>query len=552
MNKRQQHEPGPSDIPEALRGDGWSEAMQAQEQAPLADDMEGPIDFDDGCDGKPPVADEQDTRAPSQENNKHFTDVGNALRFVKDHGDDARYCHDWKKWLFWDGKRWNMDRTGEAERRAKKTIKKLFDQAAREFNEAAKALKAADPADDATIEKLQARQAAAQRLINFALRSEHVLRIDAMVKLARSEPGIPVLPAQLDSDQFLLNVQNGTLDLRTGTLRPHRRQDLLTKLAPCRFDSRATCPLWLRTIHGIFAGDTAMLDFVQRFFGYALSGSVKEDLVPIFWGDGSNGKTVVLETVRAVMGKDYADAAAPDLLLVKRGERHATELADLHGKRLMIAQETDDGRQVNEGLLKRLTGKDEVKGRRMREDFWSFPPSHKFVLCSNHKPAVKGQDHGIWRRLALVPFDVQFWRADRGETGPEELRAIPDLKEELSVELEGILGWMVEGCMAWQRHGLQTPAKVMAATEEYRRQEDKVAAFIEDCCITGDANYRIKASQLYAKYVAWLKRCNEGEPLGQRQFGEAMTRKKFKRVTNNGTWYLGIAIKTPDPEDSEI
>jgi len=450
-----------------------------------------------------------------------LTDLGNAERLATRYGTALHYCHPWKKWLEFRGTHWQIDQSGAIERFAKRTVRQIYE-------EAANADSAEDPKD----------------IARWAMDSEDAKRINALITLARSEPGIPILQTELDRDPWLLNVQNGTIDLRTGVLREHYREDLLTKLAPVRFDPDAACPLWVRTVRGIFAGDDEIIEFIKRFAGYCLTGCVDEDLVPIFYGDGSNGKTVFIETLREVLGKDYADAASHDLLLVKKGERHPTEIADLHGKRLVIAQETDDGREINEALLKRLTGKDELKGRRMKEDLWSFRPTHKLVMCTNYKPAIKGQDHGIWRRIALVPFEVTFWRADRGETGPDELRAITDLKDKLLAEREGILGWMVAGCRDWQRYGMQIPEKVRAATNEYRQHEDKLAAFITDCCVTGPSDYRVQASQLYGAYKTWMEVNNEGSPLSQRKFGEQMTRKGFKRLTNNGVWYLGIALQT--------
>jgi putative DNA primase/helicase len=198
--------------------------------------------------------------------------------------------------------------------------------------------------------------------------------------------------------------------------------------------------------------------------------------------------------------------------------------------------------------LKRLAGKDELKGRRMREDFWSFLPTHKLVLCTNHRPVVKGTDDAIWRRLALVPFGVRFWRADHGETGPEELRAVPDLKDKLRAEREGILQWMLAGCLAWQRDGMNLPAKVLAATKEYRTSEDRLAAFLGECCVVGPS-YRVQASALFAAYTAWVERNHEGRPPSSRAFGQAMTDKEFERLSSNGIWYIGVALAHATEEE---
>jgi putative DNA primase/helicase len=169
-------------------------------------------------------------------------------------------------------------------------------------------------------------------------------------------------------------------------------------------------------------------------------------------------------------------------------------------------------------------------------------------MCTNHKPVVKGQDHAIWRRLALVPFDVKFWRADRGETGPENLRADLDLKDKLLGERNGILAWMLRGCLDWQRHGMQIPKKVQVATDDYRADQDTVTRFVEDRCVTG-RDYRVRASELYAAYCHWIEHSNEGTALSQRKFGQSLTSKGFERFVNNGKWYLGIAVKKDDNDE---
>jgi putative DNA primase/helicase len=498
-------------------------------------------------DDSPPVQGQAHIAGPvpsvngSVQSEVHLTDVGNGIRLFRDHGNDSRFCHQWNKWLFWDGTRWQVDYTGEAVVRAKATVKKLFDEAKKEFALASHGLKDVDPQDKDTIEHFEKKQAHAQKLVKHALKSQHVQRVEAMLKLARSEGQIPILPGQLDTHADLLNCKNGTLDLRTGQLRAHRREDLITKIVPGNFDPNAKCILWEDTLKSIHGDDKKIIAFLQTWFGYCATGHVHEDLAVIAWGGGSNGKTLELEAIREVLGTDYADHVAPDLLTVRQGERHPTELADLHGKRLMICAELDEGRRLNESLFKRLTGRDTIKGRRMREDLWSFQPTHKFLCCTNHKPSIRGTDHAVWRRIALVPYGVTFWK--EGETpGLLAHKADPKLLETLlAKEREGILAWIVAGAVDYFRHGLQIPEKVRVATKEYRVAEDRIGRFTSECCLTGP-DYRIRASVLYAAYVGWTKTSNEGEPMSLRAFGEEIERRGFQKKESHGVWYLGVAL----------
>jgi putative DNA primase/helicase len=467
------------------------------------------------------------TAAAQGDPDPHLTDTGNALRLVRDHGLDLRHCHPWRKWLAWDGRRWRLDDSGEAVRRAKATVKGLYDWAAAKVVE----LKAGgnDPA-------AQARLAAVMAVLGWALRSEHASRVVAMLDLARSE--LPVLPDGMDADPFLLNVLNGTLDLRTGALRPHRREDRLTKLCPTAFDPDAQCPLFLRAVNDIFAGDRELVAYVQRFAGYALTGDVREHTIPIAWGGGSNGKTLFFSALLGTIGDEYGGMVPPELLMETRGEQHPTIMADLFGKRLMVAAETGEGRRLNESRLKALTGGDKVKARRMREDFWEFDPTHKLVLFTNHKPEVRGTDHGLWRRLALWPFGVRFWEPDKGESGPPELRADKDLPAKLRAEREGILAWLVRGCLEWQREGLTVPSAVRAATAEYRAGQDALGAFLDEECVIG-GDHSCRAKELYRAYCGWRKEAGEPE-VSQKCFGDAMSERGYERYKNNGTWYRGV------------
>lgn len=436
----------------------------------------------------------------------NLTDLGNAQRFAARHGDKVRYCHQWSKWLVWDTKRWAIDQTGAVERLGKDTVRTMLAEAAKE------------PDDNRR-----------RALTRHALASESATKIAAMLRLAQSEPGIPVLPADLDTDHWLLNVRNGTINLKTMELQEHRQSDMITKLAPVEFDMDATCPTWERVIRDITRQRERLVRYIQRVCGMCLTGSVLEQILNIFYGSGCNGKSTLLEMLLALLGEDYAIKAPHDLLMTKRGE-HPTERADLLGKRLVVCVETDGGRRLAESLVKELTGNDTIRARRMREDFWQFRPTHKIILATNHRPEIRGTDTGIWRRLRLVPFDVSF-------LGQEDR----DLPNKLQAELPGILNWCLAGCIEWQDHGLGEPEEVTKATDQYRQEQDILAEFLDAQCLV-QPGLRVRAADIYGRYKNY---CEEsGEPVvTQRRFGASLTERGFERATNNGVWYLGLGLR---------
>ena len=448
----------------------------------------------------------------------HLTDLGNAERLVALHGQDLRYCHPWGKWLVWDGKRWQEDGTAEVMRRAKETVRLMY-------------------AEAANIEDKADREA----LINFAMRSEQSGRLAAMISLAASEEGIPILPKDLDRDPWLLNVANGTIDLRTGELRPHSRDDLITKLIPIEYDPMAKCPRWEQFLDEIMLGNKSLIYFLQRAAGMSLTGDTSEHVLLVLYGTGRNGKSTLLNTLLALMG-DYGMQAAPDILMARRGDRHPTELADLFGKRLVVSIESEQGKKMAESLVKQLTGGDKIKARRMREDFWEFWPTHHLWLATNHKPQVRGTDIAIWSRIKLVPFSAQFLDGD-----PRQDKHLP---KKLIAELPGILRWCVEGCLAWQEAGLGVPEEVNEATENYRAEQDIIAAFLNDCCVimpTAKAAIR----DVYKAYITWCEENGE-RPLSQRELGTRLVERGFNRyrggATGNYLWRgLGLLADGEPP-----
>jgi P4 family phage/plasmid primase-like protien len=424
-------------------------------------------------------------------------DLGNASRLVARHGADLRYCYPWQKWIVWDGRRWRPDDTGEVERRAKETARSISGEAA--------AIVGTDAAAELRRKELGA----------WARRVGARERLSAMVALAESEEGMAVLPPELDADPWQLNCLNGTLDLRTGELLPHRREDLLTKLVPVAYDPGATCPTWKAFLDVILRGDADVIGFLQRFVGYALTGTIREHVLVVCYGTGSNGKSTFLETVSEMLG-DYAWQAPPDLLLVRSLEAHPTDLAGLHGARFATCLETASGRRLDEARMKMLTGGDRVTARRMREDFWTFRPTHKLALGTNHKPAVATTDHGTWRRQRVVPFTVQIPNEHQDTHLPEKLRA----------ELPGILRWALEGCLAWQRDGLGEARAIRQATDAWRDEGDALGTFLTACC-EHVPRATVPAGELYAKYMAWCRTSGE-EPLRKVAFGQRLTERGFE------------------------
>lgn len=408
----------------------------------------------------------------------NLTDLGNSERFVRDHGEGVRYCYPWSSWLVWTGVRWERDDSGKIHRLAKETVRGIY--------------KEASEAGDEDRRKALAKHAA---------RSEGADKIKAMLELAKSE--VPVAPDELDDDRWLLNAPNGTVDLRTGILRDHRRGDLITKSVGCEYDPAAEAPMWAATLERALPSE-ALREFFKKLSGYALSGDVSEHILAVLYGTGANGKSTILNALLAAV-HDYGMQAAPDLLVAKKGS-HPTEVADLFGMRLVASIEVEDGRRLAESLVKQLTGGDKVRARRMRQDFWQFEPTHKVFMAVNHKPEVRGTDTAIWRRLRLIPFEQTVPPAEQDKQLPQKLEA----------EMVGILRWAVEGCLKWQREGLQAPEEVRKATGQYRSEMDVIGAFLQDECEIGPG-HKEPFTTLYKRYEEW---CEEG---GER----AETRRKF-------------------------
>jgi len=449
-------------------------------------------------------------RERTRSSEQHQTDLGNARKLVEQFGYKMKYCHPWKKWLVWDEKRWRVDDTGAVLRIAKDTLSIIFREAGQ-------------------IQDEESRRTA----VRHALASERSERINAMLKLAQSEPGIPILPKEMDANPYLLNVQNGTIDLKKRELRPHGREDLITKVVPIEYDKEAKCPRWDRFLDQILAKKKELKDYLKCVIGYCLTGDASLHDLYFLHGEGANGKSVFLSIVSALLGP-YACRAMADILMSSKYDRHSTEVAALAGSRIAICSEVEVGRKWSVQRIKELTGETEITARRMREDPWTFQKTFKIVIAGNHKPIVDDTTHSFWRRLKLIPFTVTI---PKGEQNPK-------LIEKLKLELPGILNWAIDGLRLFLENGLQTPEIVSKAVNSYQDESDHMGEFISEVCSTGEG-YKVQSSVLYNKYSKWTEG-NDGTKLSIKRFKKQLIRRGFSfKHTNVGNIYQGLKIRPP-------
>jgi len=407
-----------------------------------------------------------------------------------------------RAWYLYDGRRWIRDLTGAAMRFGKEAANELLRSALEISHEENR-----------------------QKAIKYAVACASRRKLEAMVDLARSE--LPATPAEFDCDPFIFNVQNGTLDLRSGILRVHSPKDRLTKITAVPYIEDARAPRWEQFLNEIFQGRRDLIDYVQRLIGYALTGDISEDVLPIAYGRGANGKSVLVRVILALLG-DYATPADVGLFLSRREHGPSPEIARLRGVRFVAASEMPEGGRLRENLVKTLTGGDKIAARELYGDVFEYAPTAKFLIATNYKPIVRGDDEGIWRRLKLIPFEAHF-EADNRDT---------HLADKLESELPGILRWAVEGCKRWQCDGLSDPKPVTAAMATYRSDSDAVAAFLADRCVVAPPN-EVRASALSAEYKSWCEASNES-PVPARTFlAKIRERGCFKERHSNGESVFG-------------
>ncbi|MBB5866197.1 phage/plasmid primase, P4 family [Xanthomonas sp. 3058] len=340
--------------------------------------------------------------------------------------------------------------------------------------------------------------------------------------LALAEPYFSQPAEAIDAKPLLIGLRNGVYNLASGVFREHARDDLLTKVASVDFHADARSPLWDGFVHRIMGARPEMVRYLRQLAGYMLSGVRTQHILPIAFGSGANGKSTFLGALQALMG-DYAGVAAPGLLIANPLQQHPTGVASLHGKRLVVASETGEGARLNEDLVKQLTGGDKLTARLMRGDFFEFVPTHLLFLQTNHRPRIRGNDDGIWRRLKLVPFTQTIPANERDASLPEKLLG----------ELPGILNWCLDGWADYHAHGFVEPADVALATSEYRTDSDHVGTFIDERCVI-DGISAVPAAFLYSAYKAWCTEAGE-HALSQRTLGQRLAERPENFQSIKGT-----------------
>jgi len=456
-----------------------------------------------------------DGKVGVEEKHKRYdmTDTGNAHRLFDRFGSVIRYSYNRKKWLYWDGKSWRVDDSGE--------VKKLAD------------LICEDIKKEAVMEQDEKAQS---DMLKWATRTASSKGKEAMVHECQHLEDVPVSPDALDSYTDYLNCQNGIVNLRNGELIPHDSNFMMSKICYCEYDPNGAKPqLWLRFLNDVTNGNLALQDYIQKCVGYSLSGSNREQCAYFLYGMGNNGKSTFLDTISDMLG-GYAANVQPETIMLQKsfsGSGANSDIARLKSARFVTSEEPTEGVRLNEGLLKQLTGGSRVTCRFLYGDEFEYTPEFKIWIATNHKPVVRGTDLGIWRRIKLIPFEVNI---------PKE-KVDKNLRYKLRKELPQILNWAVQGCLKWQREGIQEPKVVLDAVQEYKQEMDLLAGFIEQCVsIDYDCEDKVMASDLFRIYSRWAKENNEYEMSSKKFFKEVSKKLPTKGRVSAGIYFTNIKI----------
>ncbi|MFN7934759.1 MAG: phage/plasmid primase, P4 family [Bryobacteraceae bacterium] len=450
-----------------------------------------------------------------------LTDTGNSEQLVARFGRDIRYCPSLKAWFIFDGKRWVRDDRQSVRVLARETVRAMFEDA----------------------NQLSERKDR-DELLRHAHQSESAARQAAMLKMA--EVLVPVGEDELDTSPRFFNCNNGTIDLTTGELRPHRREDLLTRMVPFNYVSGATSVEWEQFLDQTTAGNAEYRNFLKRLSGYVLLGEPKEQIAVLVHGAGATGKSTFMAVLQSAIGSDYCHTLSPETLL-KRNSAASTamyDLAELRGKRLVVASEVDDGRAIAESIFKSLTGGDSISARLPYQRFQNAAPQCTLFIQCNHVPKISYDDDAMWRRIIRLPFNQVVAKGKRD----------PNLKKRLvdpTTSLPGVLAWIVEGALEYLRVGLQVPDFIIASTEALRDEMDTVGEFIGERCEIDPALWA-SSDQLWKGYCDWCLVRGES-PSSRKAFAASLVDHgaiPTKRLLDSGQQaraYRGIGLLNANP-----
>ncbi|WP_409971505.1 phage/plasmid primase, P4 family [Bacillus sp. Bva_UNVM-123] len=462
--------------------------------------------------GQPPASPPTQQQHEHREPKFNLTEMGNAERLVYRNGQNLKYCIEFEEWLLWNGSTWIEDKKRRIERIAIKTFREMYGEASKE-------------------EDMNRRT----QIVKWAQSSEKSSVF--LNSIARAQAMLPLTQDELNKNGMLLNCKNGVVDLQTGNLLEHDRKLLMTKNNHIHYDVKAKCPTWINFLESIMKDEKGnvkqdLIDFLQKAIGYTLTGDISEQVAFFLWGTGRNGKSTFINIIKEILG-DYGKQTNSDTFTSKVNDNGINnDIARLHGARFVSAVESEDGQKLSESLIKQLTGGEPITARFLRKEFFEFLPEFKIFFTTNHKPIVKGDDEGIWRRIRLIPFTVTIPKEEVDKQLPEKLRA----------ELSGILRWAVEGCMKWQQEGLGEPEEVKAATDEYKEEMDLLSNFLDECCVIF-SEAKVAVNDIHKEYMKWAEENGE-YPMKQRAFSNRLQMKGYskRKSTGNRTFFFGIGL----------
>lgn len=444
---------------------------------------------------------------------RSYDDTGNADRFIDRYGNLYKYSYIANKFYIYDGMKWKVDDKG--------SIRKLIDEMIESIKNE-KVLHSEDVTEEEAREVFQK---------YYKKTRGTQAKKNIMNELMHRRPATP---DEFDKDDMLLNVANGYIDLTSRELYKHDINKMFSQITNTDYTEKMQPAVWLDFLNDIFAGDKAVIRYIQKALGYSLTGSTREQIMFILFGKGRNGKSIFVEVISEILG-DYSNNMQAKSLMVKKNDNINTDIARLSKARFVTSSEPNEGFRFDEGLIKQLTGGDKVTARFLYAEEFEYTPKFKIWVSTNHKPIIRGTDDGIWRRLVLIPFDVQI---------PEE-KVDKDLKYKLLREAPAILNWMAEGAYMWMQEGLAMPEKLKEASKDYRNEMDVIEQFIEDECKRVDDG-KEKANELYELYKQWANN-NGNYKMSNKDFGIKMKEKFKYKKTNSGMFYFGLKIPSKYP-----